>query len=118
MKVAKKNLTLMDQLKRDLVSSDKRILIVDDEAYNCEVLFAIIQSMELENVDNRVDLCMGGAEALEKLQQNLTVDENNDFKSKYGAILTDLSMPVVDGYQLSLRARKMMTERFHMPASA
>ena len=55
------------------VAEGKKILIVDDEAYNCDVLSAIISSLKLENCSERIDRCLSGHEALELLEKNIVL---------------------------------------------
>jgi hypothetical protein len=35
-------------------------MVVDDEAYNCEVLKSLILSMGIPNIEDRLIICMGG----------------------------------------------------------
>ena len=42
------------------IAQNKKILIVDDEAYNCDVLTSIIDSLKLIGFPERVERCMNG----------------------------------------------------------
>ena len=66
----------------------KRILIVDDEERNCELLVAMVESLGYEP-----DVARDGVEALAKLQ--LDVD----------LILLDVMMAGMDGFQVAYRIR-------------
>ena len=66
-----------------------RILLVDDEQDYCDVL-----KMILEGKGYYVDACNNGQEALSFLE-----------KAAFDIVVTDLSMPVMDGYQLLLEIR-------------
>ena len=67
-----------------MINEKFRLLVVDDEQDYCEVLKIIFESRGYE-----VDTCSNGKQALEKLKQ-----------SPFDAVISDLSMPVMDGYEL------------------
>jgi len=74
------------------------IMIIDDEAYNCEVLKAMILSMGVD--PSRLIVCLGGKQALERA---------SDVRQTGGVIklvLTDLSMPTMNGYKFIRKFRK------------
>ena len=78
--------------------SAKRILLVDDEAMVRETL-----AMSLEDIGYTVLMAADGLEALDMLTAGANVD----------VLVTDLSMPVLDGLALIRKAR---SERPDMPA--
>ena len=70
----------------------QRIMVVDDE----EFCLTTIQSLLFNNgidTENRVDYCITGQEALEKLK--------NAYKQEhaYAIIFTDFNMPVMNGIE-------------------
>jgi CheY-like chemotaxis protein/anti-sigma regulatory factor (Ser/Thr protein kinase) len=65
-------------------SLSKKILIVDDEEFNLDILDEYLKDAGFETV-----LATNGAEALERLSDN----------SKFDAIILDRMMPVMDGMQ-------------------
>ncbi len=73
-----------------------RILVVDDEANYCEVLKMILSAKGYQ-----VDTAGDGKEALECMEKNL-----------YDLVVSDLNMPVMDGYELlkEIRSREYDTE--------
>ncbi len=79
-----------------MTKENLRILLVDDEQDYCDVL-----KMILETKGYTTMTCNNGQEALEILE-----------KSDYDIVVTDLSMPVMDGYQLLLeiKAREYDTQ--------
>jgi len=83
----------------------KKVLVVDDEAYNCEVLSLMIESAGLPR--NRFDVCLGGREALD-----LVISQTTPGNCPYQVILTDLSMPCIDGFQLTKRLRRVLNKKF------
>lgn len=67
----------------------RSVLVVDDEAHIRRLV-----SMQLERRGYKVDVAANGAEALERLRA-----------TPYDAVITDLSMPVMDGQELCTEIR-------------
>ena len=79
---------------------ERRILIVDDEPYNVLGMQVTLGRLKIKGIQKLVDRAYNGLEALTILK--------NGHKNKthtYGLILTDISMPVMDGYELSEEVR-------------
>lgn len=72
-----------------MTKENLKILLVDDEQDYCDVL-----KMILETKGYATMTCNNGQEALELLE-----------KSDFDIVVTDLSMPVMDGYQLLLEIK-------------
>ena len=70
--------------------SSKRILMVEDNTLNQEIAQTL-----LGNLGVPLEVCDGGAEALQLLQNN-----------HYDAVLMDLHMPEMDGYETTRRIRE------------
>ncbi len=70
--------------------NNMKIMIVDDNSDNLEMLEIILRSQ-----NNNVDTAINGKIALEKLKAN-----------KYDLIISDILMPVMDGFQLCRECRK------------
>jgi signal transduction histidine kinase/HPt (histidine-containing phosphotransfer) domain-containing protein/ActR/RegA family two-component response regulator len=68
-----------------------RILLVDDNPVNQEVARIVLQNAGL-----MVDLADNGAEAVERVQE-----------TRYRAVLMDIQMPVMDGYQATAAIRAL-----------
>jgi CheY-like chemotaxis protein/signal transduction histidine kinase len=84
---------MLERVQRDdALLSGRKVLIVDDDLRN---IFAI--SSALENYKMNVSYAEGGREALEKLQQ----------EDGFSAILMDVMMPEMDGYETIRRIRAM-----------
>ncbi|MDO4545282.1 MAG: sigma-54 dependent transcriptional regulator [Bacillota bacterium] len=73
-----------------MIKENMRILVVDDEQDYCEVL-----KMILEGKGYAVDTCNNGEEALKILE-----------KSDFDIVVSDLNMPVMDGYELLKEIKK------------
>ncbi len=83
---ADKNKQIQDQL------ASCKLLLVEDNLVNQEVGIEILQA-----AGAIVDIANNGQEALDKLEGNGT---------KYDAVLMDLQMPIMDGYEATKQIRK------------
>ena len=81
----------VDGLDRIKTIAKARILVVDDNPINQQVLQELLIVANL-----RVTIASSGREALEKLNQYT-----------YDAVLMDVEMPEMDGYETALRIRRM-----------
>mmetsp|Transcript_30674 Transcript_30674/g.47059 ORF Transcript_30674/g.47059 Transcript_30674/m.47059 type:complete len:127 (+) Transcript_30674:2466-2846(+) len=59
---------------------------------------------------DRFDVCLGGREAID-----LVINKTTTGSCPYQIILTDLSMPCIDGYKLTKRLRSMLRDTFAIP---
>jgi len=78
-------------------------LVVDDEAYNCEVLKMMILSLGFP--PQNLTLSMSGIDALSKIEESMKPGNE-----RYSLIITDLSMPVMDGYKFIHKLRKAYSQ--------
>jgi len=59
---------------------------------------------------DRFDVCLGGREALDLVTSQMTTGN-----CPYKVILTDLSMPCIDGYKFAKRLRSMLIDTYSIP---
>jgi signal transduction histidine kinase/CheY-like chemotaxis protein/HPt (histidine-containing phosphotransfer) domain-containing protein len=85
------------------LSSSIKVLVAEDDPINQRVI-----SKQLAHLGVKVDIAQTGREALEMWME----DKN------YSLILTDLHMPVMDGYELTRRIRSVESDDEHIPIIA
>jgi CheY-like chemotaxis protein len=76
------------------VSSAKRIMIVDDEVFNIYAIQGLMQVLGMPNELQNVDVCYNGEQAVELVRKAIQEKDAD----RYSLILTDCSMPFMDGY--------------------
>ena len=76
--------------KNSLVTSHSRVLIVDDDAVNLQILVNAFSTEPFE-----IETALSGAEALEKLQAN-----------SFDLVISDIMMPHMSGYELAEHIRE------------
>ena len=96
-----KGLSIMQTLLSLEKHKDTRILCIDDEEFCIAALRALLFKLEVD-VDSCVDFCINGQEALKMAE----LSKKHDFK--YKVILTDFSMPVMDGLEATKRLREIL----------
>ena len=72
---------------------ERRILIVDDEPFNLIGLRVILNNV-VTNIDHLIDTAKNGLEAFEAAKHGT-----------YGLIFMDCSMPIMDGYEATVKIR-------------
>ena len=82
------------------IPSIKRILVVDDEPYNVLSMQLILNQMKIKGLSKVVDRAYNGMDAFNKVKTGLERATHI-----YGLILTDISMPVMDGFELTEEIR-------------
>ena len=92
----------MSYLNRDRVRFSGKILVVDDNPLNGEVLKRLLEKLGLE-----VDVATSGGEALERVQGN-----------DYHLIFMDVQMPDMDGIEVTRRLRQSRGGDVHVPVIA
>jgi signal transduction histidine kinase/CheY-like chemotaxis protein/HPt (histidine-containing phosphotransfer) domain-containing protein len=85
------------------ISGAVKVLVAEDDPINQRVI-----SRQLAHLGVKADIAQTGQEALE-----MWMDDKN-----YSMILTDLHMPVMDGYELTRRIRSLESANEHIPIVA
>ena len=84
-----------------MIPDEKRILMVDDEPFNILGMQITMNQLKIKGLSKNVDRAYNGLEALTKVREAY-------FKGShlYGLILTDISMPVMDGFEATEEIRE------------
>jgi len=82
---------------------------VDDEEFCISAMRAILKDQGIDT-DFQVDFCIHGKEALE------TVKKIYGANMRYSLILTDFSMPVMDGIEAVSKIRKFLKPKMEFPS--
>ena len=82
------------------IPSLKRILIIDDEPFNVIGMQLLLNNLGIKGLGSSVDRAYNGLEGFNKVKHSFM-----EGKHIYGLIITDISMPVMDGYQASKEIR-------------
>jgi CheY-like chemotaxis protein len=77
-----------------------RILIVDDEIFNIHALQGLIRVLGVSS-EVQIDVAYNGEQSMQHIQTAIEEDDPN----RYSLILTDCSMPFMDGYESSKMIR-------------
>jgi CheY-like chemotaxis protein/HPt (histidine-containing phosphotransfer) domain-containing protein len=85
------------------VTGDIKVLVAEDDPINQRVI-----SRQLAHLGVKAHFANTGREALDMWMEN----------HNYSLILTDLHMPVMDGYELTRRVRSLEAESEHIPIIA
>ena len=97
-----------ENLKRLAKFTQCRVLVADDEEFCIASMRAILQLAGLD-VENQVDFCITGKEAFEQVKYAYS----NGFS--YKVILTDFSMPIMDGIDATAKIRAFLTTEMAIP---
>ena len=89
---------IFDKIIELLPFSINRILVVDDEEFCISTMKAILKMLDVD-VKMVCDFCINGQEAVDQVKKAYS----NGIK--YRLILTDFSMPVLDGIQATQKIR-------------
>ena len=97
--------------KFDVSSTDAirgaNVLLVEDNEINQQIATELLEMAHL-----KVDIAVDGQEAVDKVMASLNADKlsPSSAKSPYDVVLMDIQMPVMDGYQATMRIREHISE--------
>ncbi|KAK5686005.1 hypothetical protein LTS10_002118 [Elasticomyces elasticus] len=87
--------------RKDAHSTDTHVLLVEDNPINLQLLMALMKKLQTP-----FDTAVNGAEALDLFSKN---------PSRYFLVLTDISMPVMDGNQAAAKMREVENKHKKLP---
>lgn len=100
-----------DQSINYQMTQNRRILIVDDEPYNILGLSIVLQQSGYERIVQLIDKAYNGKEAVDLVKKAY-----KEKKHSYGLIFMDCSMPIMSGYEASLKIRSFIRQKhLHQP---
>jgi len=92
----------INQMKMQIGGVGK-ILIVDDEKFNCDIIYGFLMILGLKNRQDKTHFAYNGEQAVAMVQKAL--DECDPYR--YTLILMDCNMPFLDGYEATKIIRKL-----------
>ena len=84
-------------------TNTSRILVVDDEKFNCDIILGFLMLLGLKNRHQRTAFAYNGEQAVAQVQQAIDQGDPTRFK----LILMDCNMPFMDGYQATKNIRRL-----------
>ena len=91
---AKKETQTYSLLRELFAYSKNRVLVVDDEEFCLSTMKALFKQLNFD-FEKQCDFCIDGKEAIDQVKNAYQIGMS------YKLILTDFSMPVVDGIESS-----------------
>ena len=91
------------RLKGTLPSQQGKILIVDDERFNCDIIFGFLMILGVKNRKELTTFAYNGEQAVSEILK--AIEDGEPYR--YSLILMDCNMPFLDGYEATKRIRKL-----------
>ena len=89
-----------------LITSKKRILIVDDNTFNIDAMYVILKFVFNLETDSICVKAFNGQEAFDIIKRD--VEQYSYKSSSFNYILMDCNMPVMDGYEATKKIRHFL----------
>ena len=77
-------------------------MLVDDEPFNIQALKGLFGVLKMKEM-HLIDVCYNGEESVKLMERAIQEGDIN----RYSLILTDMSMPFMDGYKATQRMRRI-----------
>lgn len=86
--------------------NNKKIIIADDEAFNIKVLMGLFRVLGMQDleIEQKVDSCFNGEQLVNLVEKAIRENEPD----RYSLIMTDYSMPIMDGHIASREVRRII----------
>ena len=88
---------------RSQQKSGRMILIVDDEKFNCDIIYGFLMILGFKNRKELTRFAYNGEQAVEQVKQAIHEGDPN----RFGLIVMDCNMPFMDGYTATKKIRKL-----------
>ena len=85
------------------VSDVGKILVVDDEKFNCDIIEGFLMILGFHQREQLTKFAYNGEQAVQIIKK--CINKGNYYE--YSLILMDCNMPFMDGYEATSRIRKM-----------
>jgi len=77
------------------VQTAGKVLIVDDEKFNCDIIYGFLMVLGLKNRQEKSEIAYNGEQAVEAFVK--AIEEGDPFR--YPLVIMDCNMPFLDGYE-------------------
>jgi PleD family two-component response regulator len=84
-----------DDQEVDRSKGKGKILVVDDEKFNCDIIFGFLMILGVKDRKENTKFAYNGEQAVNEIRR--AFDEDDPFR--YKLILMDCNMPFLDGYE-------------------
>ena len=85
---------------------ESKIMIVDDEMFNCQIILGFLMVLGVENRQELADVGLNGEQAVELVKAAI----EQKAPLRYKVILMDCNMPFMDGYEATKVIRKLWSD--------